>query len=357
MLLGLGGAALWAAGVASSRAAMKRVEDEPPRAPPPPPLVVLTPDEEDVEPPTLEEQRRRLFARMEEGLGLSADRMAAVEAIFAASPVLGQGNPALTLHPMSRSECRRIRREAGVGIANEPSCGAPGMVRLEGPGAEERGVCIDQLEFPNLPCEYPVVHVRAREAAELCRAVGKRICDAHEWEGACAGSVGPAQEEYVWGRPRRETNAHHNVTRQKVWSHGPAPDRARCAMGSWKTPGCPGGGWDQCGSNTYPAGAFPGCASPFGVYDMHGNVAEHMNLPTSDAERGGGGYTEMKGSWFVFARMQVHEDDCRWRAPRWHETRVMSKASHYNYHLGFRCCKDAGEGGGDEPASASVSPQ
>jgi formylglycine-generating enzyme required for sulfatase activity len=226
------------------------------------------------------------------------------------------------------------------------------MVRLEGPGADERGVCIDQLEFPNLPCEYPVVYVRAREAADLCRAVGKRICDAHEWEGACAGSVGPAQEEYVWGRPRRETNAHHNVTRQKVWSYGPVEDRARCAMGSWKTPGCPGGGWDQCGSNTYPAGAFPECRSPFGVFDMHGNVAEHMNLPTSDAERGGGGYTEMKGSWFVFARVHAHEDDCRWRAPRWHETRVMSKASHYNYHLGFRCCKDAGEGGGDEPASA-----
>ena len=45
-----------------------------------------------------------------------ARSLAAVEAIFAASPVLGQGNPAISRHPMSRSECRRIRLEAGLAI-------------------------------------------------------------------------------------------------------------------------------------------------------------------------------------------------------------------------------------------------
>lgn len=25
----------------------------------------------------------------------------------------------------------------------------------------------------------------------LCQAMGKRICDAHEWEGACAGALLP----------------------------------------------------------------------------------------------------------------------------------------------------------------------
>ena len=70
-----------------------------------------------------------------------------------------------------------------------------------------------------------------------------------------------------------------------------------------------------------------------------------MNLPLNESQMASAGsqelgVTEMKGSWFVFSTMEVHEDDCRWREPSWHETRLMSEASHANYHLGFRCCKD-----------------
>ncbi|WP_437878622.1 SUMF1/EgtB/PvdO family nonheme iron enzyme [Sorangium sp. So ce513] len=314
---------------------------------PTPERVTLTVDDEDIVPATLDEQRRRLFGAMRRELALSDEAMRRVEEIFAASPVLGQGNPALSRHPMSRSECRRIRTLAGVEPAREPACGAPGMVPLfdptRGQTAASASVCIDQLEFPNIPCEYPVVHVRAREAALLCRAIGKRICDAHEWEGACAGALREPDVEYEWERPRDEASWHHNLLREKVWSYGPEKDHARCATGSSRTPGCPGGGWDRCGSNTYPAGAFPACRSSLGVFDLHGNVAEHMSLPILPGElarHGDRGFTEMKGSWFAFSSMDVHADDCRWRAPAWHGTRLMSKSSHANYHLGFRCCKD-----------------
>ena len=162
-----------------------------------------------------------------------------------------------------------------------------------------------------------------------------------EWEGACAGSLRPPDAEYRWGWPRDQATYAHNVLREKVWAYGPKKNHALCATGTPKTPGCEGGGWKECGSNTYPSGAFPACVSPFGVYDQHGNAAEHMNLPLSPDElssRGGMGSTEMKGSWFVFQRQNAHEDDCRWRAPDWHPSKVMSKESHENYHLGFRCC-------------------
>ena len=318
-----------------------------PRSPPPSPTS-LTMDDEDDDPATLEAQRLRLFAQMRRELGISDTQLGAVEAIFAASPVLGQGNPAISRHPMSRSECRRIRREAGIAPRSVPVCGAPGMVPLFDPDAGETAkdarVCIDQLEFPDIPCEYPVVQVRAREASMLCRAVGKRLCDAHEWEGACAGALHPADAEYEWARARGEASWYHNFTRKKVWAYGPEKDHALCATGSSITPGCPGGGWNKCGSNTYPAGAFPACQSRFGVFDQHGNAAEHMNLPIvpgDRAARGDGGFTEMKGSWFAFASVEAHPDDCRWREPGWHETRVQSEASHLNYHLGFRCCGDA----------------
>ncbi|WP_437960750.1 SUMF1/EgtB/PvdO family nonheme iron enzyme [Sorangium sp. So ce119] len=322
----------------------------PPTPPAPPPeRVTLAVDDEDSAPATLDEQRRRLFGAMRRELALSDEAMRRVEEIFAASPVLGQGNPALTRHPMSRSECRRIRTLSGVAPAREPACGAPGMVPLfdptRGQTRESARVCIDQLEFPNIACEYPVVHVRAREAALLCRAIGKRICDAHEWEGACAGALREPDVEYEWERPRDEASWHHNLLREKVWSHGPEKNHALCGTGSSRTPGCPGGGWDRCGSNTYPAGAFPACRSSLGVFDLHGNVAEHMSLPILPGElarHGDRGFTEMKGSWFAFSSMDVHADDCRWRAPDWHGTRLMSKSSHANYHLGFRCCKDVG---------------
>ncbi|AKT38475.1 SUMF1/EgtB/PvdO family nonheme iron enzyme [Chondromyces crocatus] len=307
-------------------------------------------EQEDWIPETLSTQRTRLFARMRRGLRLDEAQMAAVEAIFAASPVLGQGNPEITQHPMARSTCRERRAAAGVVDVDEPRCGGPHRVPVFNPeagqAARDARVCVDQFEFPGLPCEYPVVHVRAREAALLCKAVGKRLCDAHEWEGACAGALRPVEKEYTWGRPRPEAKHQHNVTRTRVWSYGPEKDHPRCATGSVRTPGCPGGGYDKCGSNTYPAGAFPACGSPFGAFDLHGNVAEHMSFPLRPEElgaAGGDGMTEMKGSWFVFATVNAHEDDCRWRAPDWHGTRVMSETSHLNYHLGFRCCADVAD--------------
>jgi hypothetical protein len=187
-----------------------------------------------------------------------------------------------------------------------------------------------------------VVHVSAREAALLCGALGKRLCDAHEWEGACAGELRDVEREYTWKHSRGTRALYHNRDRERLWAYGGRKDHARCATASAKSRRCTEGGFEACGSNTYPAGAFPGCVSPSGVYDQHGNAAEHMNLalePSELASRGGTGWTEMKGSWFVFARDEAHEDDCRWRAPAWHATKVMAANSHSNYHLGFRCCK------------------
>jgi hypothetical protein len=314
---------------------------EPTRAAPRPP--------DDELPPLLADQRARLFAVMREGLALSDDQIEKVRAIFEASKLLGQGNSKVSKHPMKRSECWAIRERAGLHAPEqlkeleeqERKCAA----RFMSPIGTEQGdvVCIDQYEFPNLPCEHPVVYPSAKQAADLCQAVGKRLCDAHEWEGACAGKLLPAEQEYLWDRPRRlEMEYFKNQEREIVWAYGPKMDQSKCATSSTKSSSCGGGGWESCGSNTYPAGAFPECVSRFGVYDQHGNAAEHMNLPLKREElssRGGLGETEMKGSWFIFRREPSHKDDCRWRAPAWHVGRVDSVTSHSNYHLGFRCCK------------------
>lgn len=328
------------------------------RLPPEAPAPEVAADDEDAVPLTLTEQRSALFRRMARELDLPEGGLAKIQALFEVSPYLGQGNPVVTKHPMKRSECRAIREKAGLGAqaAGDPVCARKNMVPLYDPAAGESPkdakVCIDRFEFPDIPCEYPVVYASAREAAELCEAAGKRLCDAHEWEGACAGALHPPEQEYAFGERRPYATWLHNNRREIRWSYGPKKNQSLCATQSRLTPGCVASGWSACGTNTYPAGAFPACVSPFGAYDLNGNAAEHMNLPLAPEElmsRGGSGATEMKGSWFIFGIKEAHEDDCRWRAKDWHPSKVMDAGSHRNYHLGFRCCAGVASEGGASP--------
>jgi formylglycine-generating enzyme required for sulfatase activity len=300
----------------------------------------------------LQQQNADLLLQLQQEHGLTSAQTAKIAAIFASSGIIGQGNPAVTRHPMSVEECRARAPGGGAAYSNpefERICGAKNMVPLYDPRTEkpqDAKSCIDQFEFPDIACTYPVVWVKAREAAEICSAMGKRICDAHEWEGACAGALEPPNYRFGIG-PGSVSGVAKIFNRQnaatKSWSYGPEYKVGVCAANSQKSPDCNGGDWKRCGSNTYPTGSFPGCRSALGVYDLNGNAAEHMNLPLSPdqmASRGSTtlGVTEMKGSWFIFDRFRAHQDWCRWRAPFWHGTRVLSPGSHANYHLGFRCC-------------------
>ena len=306
---------------------------------------------------TFAQQNERLLLELQREHGLDNEQMQRIRAIFERSGVIGQGNPAISRHPQTPEQCRAARKTLPAhddAVAFERICGARHMAPLYDPktqSLDEAKACIDQYEFPDIPCEYPVVWIRAREAAQVCEAMGKRLCDAHEWEGACEGRVLPPDYrfDFAQGVPADEAIRHmrsaHNqaYAADKRWSYGPQYATGVCATGSQKTPGCEGGGWNACGSNTYPTGAFPECHSALGVYDLNGNAAEHMNLPLDEsqmASRGSHtlGHTERKGSWFIFDTYRAHEDWCRWRAPYWHGSRVMDTHSHANYHLGFRCC-------------------
>ncbi|HAM51771.1 MAG TPA: hypothetical protein DCP92_14210 [Nitrospiraceae bacterium] len=307
---------------------------------------------------SLKERNEVLFKQLQQVDGLSDEQIESIRAIFRSSGYAGQGDPAITEHPMTPQECQEKLDRLAVKYDNatfEKICGAKYMAPLYDPStekAENAKACIDQFEFPDIPCVYPVVWVRAREAALICEAMGKRICDAHEWEGACAGALLPPDYRFdlakgvssnvAIARMRAAHNREYGT--HKVWAYGDHYEKGICATSSHKTPGCNGGSWTGCGSNTFPSGSFPGCVSKLGVYDLEGNAAEHMNLPLNEsqmASRGSTelGYTEMKGSWFVFDTYYAHPDWCRWRAPFWHGTKVMDTHSHENYHLGFRCCK------------------
>ncbi len=306
-------------------------------------------------------QNAKLLEHIEQVHGYTAAQMDELRALLLGSGFMGQGNPAITEHADSRAACsaRFEAQPAQYPMADfERICGAKYMAPLYDPAheqPEQARACIDQFEFPDIPCEFPVVWVKAEEAAEVCSAVGKRLCDAHEWEGACDGALTAPDYRFdlaqgmslsaAVARMRAAHNREHAASAR--WSYGPEFKRGVCAQAGRKSASCQGGGFGQCGSNTYPAGDFPACHSPLWVYDLNGNAAEHMNLPLNPAQMASTGstqlgVTEMKGSWFIFDTYRAHPDWCRWRAPFWHGGRVMDAHSHANYHLGFRCCKTVG---------------
>jgi len=316
---------------------------------------------------SLGERNELLFQQLQQIRGLSNSEISRVRQIFANSSNgwMGQGNPAVTRHPLTPEEAAA---QVGGTVAQvqasyrnrafERICGGPYMVPLYDPETQtprDATTCVDMFEYPNIPMVYPVVWVRANEAAALCSAEGGRIGDAHEWEGAAAGQLLPPDYPFDLVRGMSASAAvntmrswHNNryASTRGTFSIG-AWQSGVCATGSFKNATCNGGSFQGCGSNTYPAGSFPSCQSPLGVFDIDGNAAEHMNLPLAEDQMASAGsttlgVTEMKGSWFIWDTIRAHEHWARWRAPFWHGSRVLSEGSHRNYHLGFRCFRDVG---------------
>src|SRR5690348_16122366 len=147
--------------------------------------------------PALAQNNEALLQQLQTVHRLSPEQMAKIRAIFAGSRVIGQGNPAVTRHPMTPEQCQAQVTKHQVIYANpafEKICGSPYMAPLYDPAKqrpEDATACIDQFEFPDIPCTYPVVWVKAVEAAQICEAEGKRLCDANEWEDACDGRTEP----------------------------------------------------------------------------------------------------------------------------------------------------------------------
>ncbi len=100
--------------------------------------------------------------------------------------------------------------------------------------------CIDMYEYPNIEGVRPRVGVKWNEAKGLCAAVGKRLPTEAEWEKAARGTDG---RMYPWGNKWDAKKANASGT---------------------------GDGY----AKTAPSGSYPGGKSPYGAYDMAGNVWE-----------------------------------------------------------------------------------
>jgi formylglycine-generating enzyme required for sulfatase activity len=124
-----------------------------------------------------------------------------------------------------------------------------------------RRFCMDRYEYPNLEGVVPAVLADWHEAARACATEGKRLCSPEEWEFACEGTQ---MWPYPYGRERDATacNIDGKVDGDALAALGDplrAPEERQRADGR------------------LPSGARSRCVSPFGVYDLTGNVEEWVD--------------------------------------------------------------------------------
>jgi sulfatase modifying factor 1 len=174
--------------------------------------------------------------------------------------------------------------------------------------------CMDRYEWPNEKGEVPLVLVNWFQAVDACKAAGKRLCTEDEFNFACEGEK---MLPYVYGYARDATKCNIDKDyrpRRKSLAH-----YEKCM----KSPKCKAE-FEKLDQRA-PAGSFPECVSPFGIYDLNGNVNEWVNLPDEKPPNRSG----LKGGWWGPVRNR-----CR-------PTVTFHKEEDYGYEAGFRCCADA----------------
>lgn len=172
--------------------------------------------------------------------------------------------------------------------------------------------CIDRFEYPNRRGEYPLIFVTWYEAKALCSAEGKRLCTEDEWTFACEGEEAVP---YPYGYTRDDTacvidRVHRPFDESKLRRRD-SEDAMRELDRLWQGEA---------------SGARARCRSPFGVYDLTGNVDEWTTSTHP------GGYPSiLKGGYWGQIRAR-----CR------PSTRAHGETFAF-YQQGLRCCADLDE--------------
>lgn len=169
--------------------------------------------------------------------------------------------------------------------------------------------CVDRFEYPNRRGAYPLIYVTWHEAKALCARESKRLCTEDEWTFACEGEEATP---YPYGYVRDDTAC--VIDRE----HRPFDEAKLTPRDSVETMQELDKLWQGERS-----GARARCRSPFGVYDLTGNVDE-WTVSTH-----AGGYPSiLKGGYWGRIRAR-----CRPSTRAHGETFVF-------YQQGLRCCGD-----------------
>ena len=121
--------------------------------------------------------------------------------------------------------------------------------------------CVDKFEYPNIAGENPIISMNWYDATKLCGQRGKRLLTEIEWNFACEGEEATP---YPYGYTRDDTACNFDKTWRLVDEK---------ALGYPVTSETYKNEIDKLWQGE-PSGTRPKCVSPFGVYDMTGNVDE-----------------------------------------------------------------------------------
>jgi formylglycine-generating enzyme required for sulfatase activity len=172
--------------------------------------------------------------------------------------------------------------------------------RCIGAHVKER-FCIDRFEYTAPGEALPMNYASFEKANAVCGSLGKRVCSESEWNFACEGEE---MRPYPYGFSRESAC---NQDRTDLYEPNPH--------------------YQVLADRREPAAARPGCVSPFGVYNMAGNMDEPVL-------REGSAHVEpyrnaLKGGWWMPARNR-----CR-----------PATTAHDDYYkdiqVGVRCCSAA----------------
>lgn len=169
----------------------------------------------------------------------------------------------------------------------------------------EKHFCIDRYEWPNQRGERPLVMKTWIEAQEACRGAGKRLCVDSEWTLACEGKD---HLPYPYGLVRDANACNIDKPLPKVNGKAMADPKTTAAEVARLWQG-------------EVSGARAECTSPYGVYDMTGNVDEWVVNESAKPYR-----SASKGGYWGPVRAR-----CR-------PTTTAHGERFPFYQTGFRCC-------------------
>jgi len=115
-----------------------------------------------------------------------------------------------------------------------------------------------------------------QEAQQACEAAGKDLCTETEWSGACSGQEGLA---YAYGNTY-DPVACNGIDTYCHCDENPCQSHTPCPF-----PRC----YDLCGADFHlnPTGVLPECTNAYAVFDMNGNLWEHVRGGDTTRVRGG----------------------------------------------------------------------